>query len=137
MQVSSDTIAFLLAAALVGGYLWNRGRWGKLSDEQLAALASGPESRRWKPALQELQRRGHDVQAHVAHIASQLLAPAAEARQAAHAALTDLYPEWERQLTACGYRPEDELSISQQRLQPVLQNLSTLTARSTLPHAEP
>jgi len=123
MDLSTSTIAFLLACVLVGAYLWNSKRWAQVPQDRLQAMAGGPDPSVWKASLRELQHRGVDTAPYVAHLAARLLATDASEREAAWGALTDVYPEWQRDLTACGYQPEEDVAVSRGKLQPVFQHL--------------
>ncbi len=123
MNVSTSSIAFLLACALVGGYLWSRRRWAQMTPQRLAELAGGTDPGAWKGSLRELRRRGIDLAPHVTRLAALLLSPHADERESAHSTLTELFPEWQRDLAACGYRPQDPVEVSRPRVQPVFQHL--------------
>lgn len=123
MDLSTSTIAFLLACALVGGYLWNSKRWGQVPQEELLAMLHGPDPTVWKASLRELQHRGTDTAPHVARLAALLLAPEPSRREAAWGALTDVFPEWQRDLAACGYRPDEDVDRSRDKLRLVFEHL--------------
>ena len=47
MDLSTSTIAFLLACVLVGAYLWNSKRWAQVPQERLQAMVGGPDPSVW------------------------------------------------------------------------------------------
>jgi hypothetical protein len=122
MEIGSSTIAFIIGFALVAAYLWKRGRWDRKTNEDLEAKAAGPDWRGWNNALVELKQRGVDIQVYVPHLARHLVAESAFEREAARMALHDLFPQWQQQLTACGYQSSDSPVASRTRLQPVFQH---------------
>ena len=107
MDIGSSTIAFVIGFILVGAYVWKRGRWDQKTNEDLEAKAAGADWRGWNNALFELKQRGVDLQPYVPHLAQHLVADSAFEREAARMALSDLFPEWQEQLTASGYRSAD------------------------------
>jgi hypothetical protein len=123
MELGSSTIAFLLACALVAGYLWQRGRLGKMSDEELAARAGGEDAGQWQDALLELKRRGANLKPHVERIAAHLLAEAEDEREVARSVLTHLFPEWQQQLAACGYSAADPPATARTKLRNAFREL--------------
>lgn len=119
MDFGSSSIAFLIGVALVFFYMRSRPRWDQQTEQALVEQATGDDWRAWKPALQELQRRGVAIDAHVPRLAARLLSDSMLQRESARMALAELIPGWQQQLAACGYASSDAPAVAHIKLQPV------------------
>lgn len=119
MEIGSSTIAFVIGFLLVVAYLWTRKPWTKRTDQELVAIAAGSDWRYWKDALAELRRRGHDIHGYIPTVATRLVSDSRLEREAARHTLSDLFPEWQERLAACGYLPSQEPPEARAKLKPV------------------
>src|SRR6202008_2224565 len=95
-RTMTTTIA-ILAVAFVAAWFFDRGRerrlWGAKSKDDLVAVLVGAEWHHWELALEELKRRGEDLETALRRLSIHLLFGQPSEGRAAQIALMNIYPE--------------------------------------------
>ncbi len=83
-------------------------------------MVTGGDWRRWKPAIEELGRRGDALEQYAIWPLGGLTSNSPMVREAARITLVDLYPEMKTKLKQCRYQSIDDVEVCRQKLATML-----------------
>jgi hypothetical protein len=117
MHISIGGVIFASVVMLLV-YAWETLKWRRKPIAALEQMVTGRDYLKWKMGLQQLKRRGEDIDRFVPLLLSRMLVEKRMRREAARIVLSDMYPQLRPDLK--GYSSGDDPGVSREKLAPLL-----------------